>query len=128
QFYKQNIENEGANRSQSILADRLFYNNSTRKTSTMNLKHQLSGFYELKTDSLSSVKINVNGMQGEARNASNFSSESLGDQEQLVNNQDRRLSSDGNRQQLKTSAIWKKKFLKAGRTVSVNLDQQYQNN
>lgn len=128
QFYKQNIENEGANTSQSILADRLFYNNSTRKTSTMNLKHQLSGFYDVKLDSLSSLKINVNGMQGQANNSSIFSSESLGDLEQLINNQDRRLSSVGDRQQMKTSAIWRKKFMKAGRTLSVNLDQQYQNN
>lgn len=128
QFYKQNIENEGTNTSQSILSDRLLYNNSTRKTSTMNLKHQLSGFYDVKLDSLSSLKINVNGLQGQARNASVFTSESLGDLEQLINNQDRRLSSIGDRQQMKTTAIWRKKFMKAGRTLSVNFDQQYQNN
>ncbi|KYP15923.1 outer membrane beta-barrel protein [Flavihumibacter sp. CACIAM 22H1] len=128
QFYKQNIENEGSNTSQSILSDRLFYNNSTRKTSTMNLKHQLSGFYDVKLDSLSSLKINVNGMQGQASNASVFTAESLGDLEQLINNQSRRLSSAGDRQQMKTSAIWRKKFMKAGRTLSVNFDQQYQNN
>jgi hypothetical protein len=128
QFYKQNIENEGTNTSQSILADRLFYNNSTRKTSTMNLKHQVSGFYDVKLDSLSSLKVNVSGVVGQARNASVFTSESLGDLEQLINNQDRRLSSVGDRQQMKTSAIWRKKFMKAGRTLSVSFDQQYQNN
>ncbi|WP_290790978.1 outer membrane beta-barrel family protein [Flavihumibacter sp. UBA7668] len=128
QFYKQNIENEGTNTSQSILADRLFYNNSTRKTSTMNLKHQVSGFYDVKLDSLSSLKVNVSGVVGQARNASVFTAESLGDLEQLINNQDRRLSSIGDRQQMKTSAIWRKKFMKVGRTLSVNFDQQYQNN
>lgn len=128
QFYKQNIENEGTNTSQSILADKLFYNNSTRKTSTSNLKHQLSGFYDVKLDSLSSMKINVNGMMGTASNSSIFTAESLNDLEQLVNNQNRMLSSVGDLAQMSTNAIWRKKFMKVGRTLSVTFDQKYQNN
>lgn len=128
QFYKQNIDNEGTTTNQSILADRLLYSNSTRKTATMNLKHQLSGFYDVKLDSLTSLKVTVNGLQANARNSSAFSSESLDDDRVLINNQDRRLSSEGDRQQLRTSAILRRKFMKTGRTFSLNLEQQYQNN
>ena len=72
QYYKQDILNEGTTTSQYILPDTLYFNNQQRKTNTQNARHQLSGFYDIKLDSLSSLKITVKGSQASARNISDF--------------------------------------------------------
>jgi hypothetical protein len=128
QYYKQNILNEGATISQTILKDTVFYANQSRKTNIQNDRHKLSGFYDLKIDSLSSLKITVNGSQSSARNESDFLSSSLNEDKQRVNDQQRKLFSIGEKQQSAISGIWRKKFAKKGRTISINFEHKYDNN
>ncbi|MBC6489470.1 outer membrane beta-barrel protein [Flavihumibacter stibioxidans] len=125
QFYKQNIENEGSTISQYILPDTLYYTNQFRRTFTQNQRNQLSGFYDLKLDSMSSVKVSVNGSLTDAANESSFRSSSLSEDQNPVNAQIRDLSSIGQREQWKTNAIWRQRFKKKGRTLSVTFEQQY---
>ncbi|ULQ53938.1 outer membrane beta-barrel family protein [Flavihumibacter fluvii] len=128
QYYKQDILNEGNTTSQYILPDTLYFNNQLRKTNTQNARHQLNGFYDLKLDSLSSLKITVKGSLASARNESEFISNSLNEDQQKVNDQVRRLFSTGEKSQSSISAIWRKKFAKKGRTISINFEHQYNNN
>jgi hypothetical protein len=128
QFYKQDIDNVGSTISQYILPDTLYYNNQYRKSSTQNTQHKLNGFYDIKFDSLSSLKVSVNGSQASARNESSFESVSLNEEQQQVNDQMRKLFSTGEKEQFNLNAIWRKKFAKKGRTLSINFDQAYNNN
>src|SRR4029079_16577488 len=46
----------------------------------------------------------------------------------LVNRNKREISSEGEKQNEKISLLFRKKFAKKGRTLSLNLDQQYDKN
>lgn len=128
QYFKQNVMNEGSTTSQFILPDTLYYNDQQRKTFSQNTRNQLSGFYDLKLDSLSNMKITVKGNLTQANNSSDYRSRSLSEEKSLVNSQQRQLASAGDKQYFNARAIWRKQFQKKGRTLSVNFDQTYNAN
>ncbi|MBZ5856195.1 outer membrane beta-barrel family protein [Flavihumibacter profundi] len=128
QYYKQDILNEGTNITQYILPDTLYFSNQLRKTNTLNDRHQFNGFYDVKLDSLSSLKVTANGSLASARNESQFITKSLNEDGQPVNGQLRDLFSTGEKQQSSISAIWRKKFARKGRTISIAFDHKYSNN
>jgi len=128
QFYKQDINNEGTTTTQYIFPDTLYYTKDLRKTFTQNTRHQLSGFYDLKLDSFQNVKITVKGSQASAQNESDFLQQSLNEEGQMVNNTRRSLYSTGEKQLMSVNAIWRKRFAKKGRTMSVSFDQKYNSN
>lgn len=125
QFNKQDVENNSTNTGQYILPDTLYYNSESATTFTQNQQHKLSGYYDIKLDSLSSVKVTVNGSQASARNESYFQSQSLTEDKAPVNSQLRNLLSRGDRQKFSANAIWRKKFMKKGRSLSVTLETSY---
>lgn len=124
-FYKQNINVEGSTVSQYILPDTTYFNNEERNTFNQNERHSLNGFYDVKLDSSSSLKISVNGTRTFGRSNSHYLGESLDDDSMLVNTNERLLTSDGLKNDFNTSLIYRKKFAKKGRTMSVSMDQQY---
>ncbi len=128
QFYKQDVLNEGTTTSQFILPDTLYYNDQQRKTFSQNIRHQAGGFYDLKLDSLSNIKITVKANRTNAINQSDYLSRSLSEERELVNEQQRQLFSKGQKDFLNAKAIWRKQFAKKGRTLSVNFDQSYNAN
>ncbi len=128
QFYKQDVLNEGTTTSQFILPDTLYYNDQQRKTFSQNIRHQAGGFYDLKLDSLSNIKITVKANRTNAINQSDYLSRSLSEERELVNEQQRQLFSKGQKDFVNAKAIWRKQFAKKGRTLSVNFDQSYNAN
>ena len=70
------------------------------------------------------MKINVNGNTVEADNASRLSSAALNADSGQVNTNDRLLTSQATKNMLNSSILWRKKFKKKGRTLSLNFDQQ----
>ena len=124
-YYKQNIEVEGNNFSQFITKDTQYFNNEARKTYNQNIRNQVIGFYEVKMDSSSSIKINVTGSHVSGKSASRFDGNSLDEDSSLVNTNLRQLSSDGTKQTFNSSIIYRKKFKKTGRTLSLSMDQTY---
>lgn len=128
QYYKQDVENEGTTTSQYILPDTLYFSNQKRKTFSLNERHQFSGYYDIKLDSLSSLKITAKGSMANAQNQSRYSGNSLNAEGQAVNSQDRDLFSSGQKAQSTLSAIWRKKFAKKGRTISFTLEHLYNSN
>lgn len=128
QYYKQNVENEGTTTSQYILPDTLYFSNQKRKTFALNERHQFSGYYDIKLDSLSSLKITAKGSMANAQNQSNYTSNSLNAEGRAVNSQNRDLYSTGEKAQSDINAIWRRKFAKKGRTISFTLEHQYSSN
>ena len=126
-FNKQNVYGKSSIRTQYILPDTQYFNNQTQDIYKQNLRHALNGFYEIKLDSLSTLKITVNGSTTNSRNNSIFYSEALNEEGLAVNDGNRRVTSVSDRQQFNSSVIWRKKFMKKGRTISWNIDQNYNN-
>jgi len=126
-FNKQNVFGKSSTITQYILPDTQYFNNQLQDIYRRNLRHSLNGFYEIKLDSLSTLKISVNGSTTNSRNNSRFYSEALNEAEVPVNKSNRRVASVSDKQLFNGSIIWRKKFRKKGRTISWNVDQNYNN-
>lgn len=126
-FNKQNLFGKSSTITQYILPDTQYFNNQNQDIYKQNQRHSVNGFYEIKLDSLSTLKITVNGSTTNSRNNSRFYSEALNENGIPVNKSNRRLASLSDRQQFNSSVIWRKKFKKKGRTISWNVDQNFNN-
>ncbi len=125
-YYKQNINVEGTTISQFILPDTSYFQSERRNTYNQNIRNGLDGFYDIKLDSSSSLKISVNGGRVDGKSTARYISESLDDDSALANTNDRLTTSDGVKNNFTASLIYRKKFAKKGRTISVSMDNNYQ--
>ena len=123
-FNKNNQRALGQTISQFILPDTQYFNTSSKEAFSSITRHSGRGIYDLKFDSLSSMKINVNGSSIQADNASRLMSAALNADSGRVNNNDRLLNSQATKNMINTSVIWRKKFKLKGRTLSINFEQQ----
>ncbi len=114
-------------RSQYILPDTLYYVNERNNLFNNRQRHKLEGIYDVKLDSLSSIKINVNGSVGQGFMSQDFNTESLNEANDTVNNSKRQNTSTSESQSLNTTVTYRKKFKKPGNTFSATFRQQYAN-
>ena len=126
-FNKQNLFGKSSTITQYILPGREYIDNQNQDIYKQNQRHSLNGFYEIKLDSLSTLKISVNGSTTNSRNNSRFTSEAFNLDGDPINKSNRHLASVSDRQLFNSSAIWRKKFMKKGRTISWSIDQNYTN-
>jgi hypothetical protein len=126
-FNKQNLFGKSSTITQYLLPGKEYINYQDQDIYKQNQRHSLNGFYEIKLDSLSTLKISVNGSTTNSRNNSRFNSEAFNLSGDPLNTSNRHLASVSNRQQFISSAIWRKKFKKKGRTISWSIDQNYNN-
>jgi hypothetical protein len=118
----------GFTNSQSILPDTLFFNNEKREVYGNKDRHSINGSYDWMVDSFLSVKVTVAGTKGNTQGWSNYYSEALNAANKFVNRSRRSNSSFGNNESLKSSLLIRKRFKKIGRTLSLSLDQQWNEN
>lgn len=116
-------EGSGSTIAQSILPDTLFFNSERRTVFGNKDRHAMNGSYDWMVDSFLSVKVTIAGTKGTMNGRSTFNSEALNAFNQYVNKSNRITSSAGNNQSFKSSLLIRKKFRKAGRTLSVSFDQ-----
>lgn len=116
-------EGFGSTLSQSILPDTLFFNNDRRTVFGNKDRHSINGSFDWLVDSFFSVKTTVVATKGRQTGNSIFYSEALNAFNQFVNKSNRVNSSDADNQSLKTTLLFRKKFKKRGRTVSLNVEQ-----
>ena len=86
----------------------------------------ITGVYELQIDSFSTLKVTASGSMGKSNQFNSTYSESLSEEGNRVNTSNRSSSAEGDNSNLTTTALYRKKFRKIGRTVSLNLNQAYQ--
>ena len=124
-FNKLNLHSAGNTYTQNILADSVYYDRSTQDNHSDRIRHSLAGTAEIQLDSSSSVKITANGYAGTAQNSSSSTSEALSEENNPVNSSVNNTSSKGDNSAFNANAIWRKKFKKKGRTLSVNFEDRY---
>lgn len=124
-FNKLNLHSSGNTYTQNILADSVYYSRSSQDNHNDRLRHSLAGTSEIQIDSSSSVKITANGYTGTSQNSSYNTSQALSEQNNPVNSSVRNTSSKGDNSALNANALWRKKFKKKGRTLSVNFEERY---
>jgi hypothetical protein len=122
QFKKLNTEARGSTNSKYILPDTLYYINESGNSFSSRFRHTVNIIHEYQIDSSSSLKFTGNGYKGESRNQSYSVTESLNEFGNIVNNSERKLKSISDNQAVNANVLYRKKFKKPGRTISVNVN------
>jgi hypothetical protein len=124
-FLKKNMNSERSTFSQYILPDTQYFDSQNKKSFSSRIGHQVRGTYEMKFDSTSSVKITVNGASIHSDAISRIQSAALNADSDFVNTSERLLSSSEGKNTFNSNILWRKKFRKAGRTLSLNVYNQF---
>lgn len=127
-FNKLAVRSAGNTYTQNILQDSVYYHRESATTYSDKMRHSLSGMTEIKLDSSSSIKITANGYTGTSQSTSDYRSEALDENNKPVNSSMRATSDKGDNTGLRASALYRKKFKKKGRTLSINFDETYTDN
>jgi hypothetical protein len=113
------------NRTKYILPDTTFFQNQDNQVYQSRQRTKAEGLYDVKLDSSSSLKVTVAGAMGQSTLNNRFQTTSLTEENTLVNNSLRRTTSEGENEQFSSTAIYQKKFRKAGHTFSAQFRQDY---
>ena len=84
------------------------------------IKHNLNLTYETMIDSANTIKYTGKGNIGNTKSSSNYSLQSLNAKSLLINSSNRHSSSEQDNTSFNNSLLWKHKFKKLSRTLSVN--------
>jgi hypothetical protein len=122
------VDGNSRTNSQYILPDTLYYNNERQTFHNQILRNSLDGSFELKFDSTSSVEIMADGGTDHKTTASNVFSEALASDSDLVNQNNRTSTAVSDNRTMNSNLLWRKKLPKKGRTLSVNIRENYTHN
>ncbi len=128
QYKKINTAARGNTESKYILPDTLYYVNDRGNNFSSRFRNTVNGTYEYQLDSSSTLKITGQGYTGESVNLNKSYSESLDKDGKFVNTSNRRTNSLADNKSLNTTLLYRKKFKKQGRTISLNVQQNYTDN
>lgn len=118
------IDGNSENMSQNILQDTIYYNHSKENFHNNILRNRLNGSYERQFDSTSSIKLQVDG--GLDHKISNMlSSSGMELNDMVVNRGERKTSNVSDIGSMNANLLWRKKLKKKGRTLSLNLAENY---
>ena len=122
------INGNSATNSENILPDTFYYNNSTQKFNRQIIRNSFSGTYELKIDSTSSLKVMADGGTDHKINNEYDYSEALASDSSLVNQNTRTVNTVSDNRAVNSNVLWRKKLGKPGRTLSLDIRENYTNN
>lgn len=117
--------NAGNTYSQNTLEDSVYYTRNSSSSHSNKMQNSLKGQTEIQLDSSSSLKVTAGGYVGTNDSYGDNTSSASDENNQLVNSSVGKNSSKGNSGVFNASVIWRKKFKKPGRTVSITFDERY---
>ena len=101
--------------------DSSYNTNSISDGFTQKIKQSLNVTYETNIDSLNSLKFTARGNLNNTDNSSNYSLRSVNDKSLLINSIERHTRGETDNSAFNTSLLWKHKFKKLARTLTVNV-------
>ena len=110
---------------QNTLKDSLYYNRESVNQNSDKLRHTLSGIFETQLDSSSSLKITSGGYAGTFENSNQIEAEALTAENKLANKSIRSTSAKGDVLSIYANALYRKKFKKERRTISLNINSEF---
>ncbi len=124
----QSVNIEGGTTTQYILPGNKGSLQKENKTqSSLNYRHGADGFFEKKIDTNTTVKLTVDAGLKHSQINSYFLDSTLNDENSFVNANLRNMSSTTDAQYMNSSLSFKRKFAKKGRTLSVDVKENYNN-
>jgi hypothetical protein len=128
QFNKLNTEARGNTLTENILKDTTLFTFENSNSYSSKQRNRINFTSELQIDSLSTFKIVAQGSTGQTKSFNRFNSvtwNNFGDTASII---DRQTISDGENKGFNSSMLYRKKFKKQGRTISLSARQNYTNN
>jgi hypothetical protein len=120
-----NSEARGNTFNQYILPDSILYVNDRGDSYNSRDRNKVDGIYEIQIDSLSSIKITAQASRGNTFSHSNYHQESMNSHGDTLSIVDRETTTDADKKNFNSSLLWKQKFRKKGRTISLSARQNY---
>ncbi|MDP1762903.1 MAG: outer membrane beta-barrel protein [Sediminibacterium sp.] len=114
-------------KTQNILPDTGFFNNTSQEQVAEKTRHKLTSIYEWQIDSSSSLKLTVRGSAVKGLGKTNYLGQSISEEGKLINESNRSTNNSDNNNTLNNNIFWRKKFQKKGRTISINSDLNFNN-
>ncbi|MBS1918744.1 MAG: TonB-dependent receptor family protein [Bacteroidetes bacterium] len=121
-FSKINTESLNNTFSKTFLPDTSWNTNSSNNSFSSINKHAFNLTVETSLDSMNSLKWTSKFNNNTGRSTSNYYTESIDNVSRFINNSTRNSSNNNNNNNLSSTLLWRHKFKKASRTISVNTD------
>ncbi len=121
-FSKVNAPGVTSTFSKTFLPDTSWSTNSISNNYTSNNKHAFNFILETTLDSMNTLKWTTKANENKSLTRSSYYSESLTDDNDSINNSSRNSNNKGVNDAITSSLLWKHKFKKLSRTLSINAD------
>ncbi|MES2891073.1 MAG: outer membrane beta-barrel family protein [Bacteroidota bacterium] len=123
--YKYNKVNSLGNTtvfSKIFLPDTSWTNNSSNKTYSSRTKHAFNLTYEVMLDSFNTIKWTAKANNSKTQSSSEYMSAALANNGDFINNSNRNTTNTADNNAINGTLLWKHKFKKPFRTLSLNSD------
>lgn len=125
-YANQDVDINGNTTTQYVLPGNSgFVSDQTKTQSSKGERHGLDAMYELKIDSNTSVKITADGGYKQSQIFSDYNTNTISSGDTLLNNNDRAITSNAYANFINSDLLLRKKFNKKGRTLSVDVKENY---
>jgi hypothetical protein len=121
-FNSQDYSNITDNFTQTLLGDSILNENANTRTAVLRTNLKTSAIYDVKVDSMNSIKFTVKANAYHTESEETRLSETAGKFGNIKNSSDRLLSLNSDKLALTANIVYKHKFRKNRRTLSINTD------
>jgi hypothetical protein len=122
QFNKLNVSGKTTSITQNILPDTSFTNTTEQTQANERTRNKITSMYEVQIDSSNSLKVTFKASDIKSASDLNYLGKSISSDNKLINETDRTTTNNDDSKNINTGVLWRKKFAKKGRTISVNSD------
>ncbi|MFL5773004.1 MAG: outer membrane beta-barrel protein, partial [Flavisolibacter sp.] len=113
------INAEGNSLTKYLLPDSAYYSRESHLSKSDKTTQMLTGIYDVKIDSMSSLKFKLNGKVTHSENITKSHTQSENEELVPVNMNDRTNTANSDNKIFLGSVLWRQKFRKKGRTLSL---------
>lgn len=126
-YAKQNLETVNNTLAEYTLPDdSVYYSKTADNTTKVGQRNRVGGMYEVKLDSLSTIKVTGVYNKTNTITKSTYTQQTLAEDGSEINSSRRRTTNDGTATQINSSITYRKKFKKDRRTISASLSENYE--
>lgn len=113
--------------SRVFLPDSSWNTNSTSNNFNSNSKHALNLTLDFNIDSANSLKWTTRANKKDIKTTTDYFTETIADNGNNINNSKRTSNNNGENNAINSSLLWRHKFKKIARTISINTDFNWSN-
>lgn len=125
QFNDLNVTGTTISTNENLVPDNRYSSKTTQSQVTDRTRHKLTSIYEWQIDSSSSLKITARPQTVKTQGRNDYFTSNYDSLNRLTSTNKRMTSSTDENNTLTSNIFWRKKFKKAGRTISWNTDLNF---